>query len=154
MNPWTDGEHKTWHKNGKIHYIYTMNNGLRSGEWKCYYSTGEILEISNWINGERHGRYRTFYINGVCAHDSIYKNNTLHGIFTTFFETGQIYNMDKWIDGYIVETYWKNGQYIKKCSMEEKTSVEICKKKRCFSDLHKKISNYMNLCFKKKEKIT
>lgn len=105
-----------YYKNGKVKKEIFYKDGLEDGIVKEYDTTGRIItlytykkgfiisrEIINRFNslGNKHGQWFDFYESGKIKQTSEWRNGVLNGFVKNYEETGNLQNVQKYINGII-----------------------------------------------------
>lgn len=85
----TSKEIRTYHKNGELKEVYTLNeDGLIHGQWNKYYDNGQIHQSISMVRGIMNGPQEEYFISGNLHITSTVVNDQPHGNYYEFYETG------------------------------------------------------------------
>ncbi len=73
----TEGEHKSYHTNGKPKEEFTIKNGNLHGTLRVWFKNGQLLVISHFDNGTYIDTCKEFYENGNVKNMAAYRHDTL-----------------------------------------------------------------------------
>jgi len=89
-----DGEHKSFHDNGKILITYFNVDGKIDGKWTQYNSDGSVHEEGNYEKGLKQGKFLIYaqekgMERGYVSNETYYKDGKPSGTWITYDRNGK-----------------------------------------------------------------